>query len=110
MKNYTFRELKSHYLIKSIDKRRDKLKTYKVIFVDNEIIEEMYITDINKHLYLKEETLTKRKRQTPVKVNDVLNHLYNLGVKSISEEHIGKIKEYIGDSEQDNPSGAKEEE
>ncbi|MGL5460531.1 MAG: hypothetical protein ACRDBY_13025 [Cetobacterium sp.] len=115
MKNYTLKEIKSHYLVKSIDKRRDKLQTYKVEFRDGEVIEKVYLTDINQHLYLKEETLTRAKRQTTVKsreiqVNDVLNHLHNLGVNFISSENIDKIKEYIGDSKQDKPSGAKEEE
>lgn len=114
MKYYTLKELKLHYLVKSI-KRRDKLETYKVQFTDGEIIEKVYLTDINQHLYLKEKALTRTKRQTTIKdrkiqVNDVLNHLHNLGVSSISSGDIDKIKEYIGDSEQDNPSGVKEEE
>ena len=80
-----------------------------------ETIERVYLTDINQHLYLKEEALTRAKRQTTIKdrkiqVNDVLNHLHNLGVSFVSNEDVDKIKEYIGDSEQDKPSGAKEEE
>ena len=111
MKYYTLKELKLHYLVKSIDKRRDKLETYKVEFTDGEIIEKVCLTDINQHLYLKEEALTRAKQQTrKIEVNDVLNHLHSLGISSISSRDVDKIKEYIGDSEQDKPSGAKEEE
>lgn len=46
-KNYSLKEIENHYLVEKVEKRRDEIKTYKVILKNGEILEETFIRDVS---------------------------------------------------------------
>ncbi|MGL5646856.1 MAG: hypothetical protein ACRDDY_03310 [Clostridium sp.] len=45
--NYSLKQIKNHYLVKSVEVRRDVAKTYKITLKCGEVIEEMYLRDVS---------------------------------------------------------------